>query len=111
MSLSFDVEFEEEKLESMGPQEEAAAIREANAQAIRRMEIEEALHLKKLQRFSSAESWLQLCRLVGGNEEKRGVEELLRDPFGGGLHRGPGRGEGPCGGVESCHPQRSSSPV
>ena len=53
---------EEEKLESMGAQEEVAAIREANKQAIQRMETEEARSLKMMQQFSSAETWLQLCR-------------------------------------------------
>ena len=70
---------EEERLELIGAQEEAAAIREANDQAIQRKEIEEARSLKRLQRFSDTEQWLQLCRLVENDEEKRGVEELLRE--------------------------------
>ena len=70
---------EEERLEMIGAQEEAAAIREANDQAIQRMEIEEACSLRRLQRFSNVEQWLQLCRLVENDEEKRGVEELLRE--------------------------------
>ena len=70
---------EEERLELIGAQEEAAAIREANDQAIQRMEIEEARYLKRLQRFSDVEQWLQLCRLVENDEEKRGVEQLLRE--------------------------------
>ena len=40
------------------------------------MEIEEARSLKRVQRFSNAEQWLQLCHLVENDEEKRGVEEL-----------------------------------
>ena len=70
---------EEERLELIGAHQEAAAIREANDQAIQRMEIEEARSFKRLQRFSDVEQWLQLCRLVENDEEKRGVEELLRE--------------------------------